>query len=66
MPGVKYCRVCGTYAHPENPDAHDQAGMEAIRRNPMLALLFTPTDELDLNAPIILGGVNQPTIRLDE
>ena len=66
MPGVKYCRVCGSYAHLENPDAHDAAGMEAIRRNPMLALLFTPTDELDHAAPIILGGVGQPLTGLDE
>ena len=32
----------------------------------MLALLFTPTDELDHAAPIILGGVGQPLTGLDE
>jgi len=58
---MKYCHECGARLSAE-PHAHDDAGLSAMKKNPFLGLLMKPDGTMDSEAPVVLGGADQPPV----
>lgn len=53
---MRYCTACGGRWVPGEGHVCDEAGVEAIKRNPLLLLLMDADGYPDRDAPVILGG----------
>lgn len=54
---MTYCPECGArMAPPPSAHVHDEAGLAAMRKNPLLKLLIKPDGTMNPDAPIILGN----------
>lgn len=60
---MTYCQKCGNRVY-DSGHVCDEAGIEAMRRNPMLALLIRRDGKLNPDAPVILGPPDDPTFVL--